>query len=282
MNVGVSIENNLLYLVAINGGAEKPSFYKSSINLSISGKDGLGGHIWDRIESEELRNAYMQADKIAFTIPAGICFSKRIILDANLDRARPDYRAWVARNQLPGELSNYIYGFLPLAEDQTSNTIETLFYASLSDHFRPLFHAIAGKDNFDRVCPVPEYMSLAVILRNAVGVSANVQAVMVNIGSSGATVVIVKAGSIFSTRYFPLQAGKSNELTSDLEAYFLSMIDSDEGIEIYIAGGGKSMLFQPNIEARIKYNKMPAGFISALGSVEYISTGGTCELPAGV
>ena len=60
------------------------------------------------------------------------------------------------------------------------------------------------------------------------------------------------------------------------------MIDSDEGIEIYIAGGGKSMLFQPNIEARIRYNKMPAGFISALGSVEYISTGGTCELPAGV
>ncbi|UCE66914.1 MAG: hypothetical protein JSU85_02570 [Candidatus Zixiibacteriota bacterium] len=282
MNVGVSIENNMLYLVVKNSGGEKPSFYKSSISLSLSEKNKPRGYLLGRIKEEEIKNSFTQAEKIAITIPAAICFSKRIIIDSKLDRARPDYRAWVAHNQLPGELSNYIYGFSPLAEDRISGRIETLFFAAIANQFRPLFHAIAGDDNFDRVYPVPEYMSLAVVLRNAVGPRINVRAVMVNIGGNGVAAVIIKTGSMFSTRYFPLQSGKPDELTSDLEAYFLSVIDSDEKVEIFIAGGEKSMSFKPKIKARIKYNKMPAGFISALGSVEYISTGGICELPAGV
>jgi len=281
VNAGICIENNMLYLVAKNKGSEKPSFYKSNIRLSISYKDEPGGYIWDRIENEELKSVFMQADSIALVIPARICFSKKINVDSNLDRNRKEYKAWIAHNQLPGKISDYIYGFIPLVEDRTSNKIETLFYATLSEQFHPLFYAVVDDEDRDRIRLVPEYMSLAVILLNAINTGSDIQAAIINSGESGTAAVLIKRGSIYSTRYFPLQTGKWGELASALEAYFLSMFDSNKQTEIFVAGGKGLRVFKPDFKAKIRFNKMPVGFISALGSVEYISAGGRCELPAG-
>jgi len=70
-------------------------------------------------------------------------------------------------------------------------------------------------------------------------------------------------------------------MLSELKTHFLSIFDSGEETDIYIACNKNIQVFNPEIKAKVRFNEMPVGFISALGSLEYISTGGKCELPAG-
>jgi hypothetical protein len=281
VNVGVSVENNVLYLVVKNSDTSKPSFHKSNIAPFLSDKNKSSGYIWDQISDEEIKNTFRGAEKVAFTIPARICFSKIISMDMNINRDRKGYQAWVARNQLPGEISDYMYGFLPLSEESTSDRIEVIFYATFSKHFQPLFDAVIKEEDRNRTNLVPEYMGLGVILTNAVDIDSEIQAAIISSREDGAAVTSIRKGSICSIRYFPKRAGRSGDFLLDLETHLLSIFDSDAKTEIYIVGNRELQDFDPRIKAKIRYNRMPVGFISALGSVEYISTGGRCELPAG-
>lgn len=280
MNIGVSIENGTLFLAADEGDCKNTSFHKSAIRLSNSDNEISSGYVWDQIEDEEFRNVFQGAEKIALSIPAGICYTKKISLERRLIKSEKDYRDWIAGKHLPGDLSKYIYGFIPLDESDMENKIAVLFYATLSDHFWPLFYAVIRDESYDRVCLMPEYTGLSFLLRKSLGPAGDIQGGMVNIGANGAAAVFIRSGRVISNRYFLRRVGETEDLKTDLETYLLSLMEPEEHADIFIAGKENLPVFDFEGDVSVKYNRMSAGFISALGSVEYISAGGKCELPA--
>jgi hypothetical protein len=281
VNVGISVENNTLYLAGQNGEGKKPYYYKSTINLIEPDSEVSSGYIWEQVADQELKRKYLDAEKIVLVIPAGICYAKKISLEHDPEKDQKEYQAWIAGNLLPGDVSKYIYGFIPLSESADMKRIDVLFYATLSEQFWPYFYAVIKDENYDRTCLLPEYMALSFLLRKSIKADSGLQAGIVNIGANGAAVVYIKDGSVFANRYFPVRPGKMEELKTDLETYFLSLIDFEKQTEILIAGKENLPALNLGAEARIRYNRLSAGFISALGSVEYITAGGKCELPAG-
>jgi len=280
MNIGVSIENSTLFLAVDEGNGKKTSFHKSPIKLSKPDNDISSGYIWDQIEDEEFRNLFARAEKIALSIPAEICYTKKISLEPRLTEGEKQYQAWIAAKNLPGDLSKYIYGFIPLDEYDVLNRIVVLFYATLSDHFWPFFYAIIKDESYDRVCLLPEYTGLRFLLRKSLEIVGDIQAGMVNVGTGGAATVFISNDRVISNRYLSRGTGDTEELKIDLETYFLSLIDPEKHAVIFIAGKENLPVFSFEGDISIKYNRMSAGFISALGSVEYISAGGKCELQA--
>lgn len=280
MNIGVSIENSTLYLVADEGNDKKISFHKTSIKLRKTDNDISSGYIWDQVEDAEFKNTFLGAEKIALSIPAGICYTKKISLETRLTEGEKDYHAWIAGKHLPGDLSKYIYGFIPLAESDVANKIVVLFYATLSDQFWPIFYAVIKDESYDRVCLMPEYTGLSFLLRKSLGTVGDIQAGMVNVGVGGAAALFIRGDRIISNRYLSRRARETEELKTDLETYFLSLIDPEKHADIFIAGKENLPVFDFEGDVSMKYNRMSAGFISALGSVEYISAGGKCELQA--
>jgi hypothetical protein len=281
VNVGISIENNTLYLAGHNGKGEKPYFYKSSINLTESDSEISSGYIWEQVTDQELKRKFLEADKIALVIPAGICYTKKISLEHDQIINQKDYQDWIAGNLLPGDISKYIYGFIPLSEGAVMEKIDVLFYATLSEQFWPYFCAIIKDENYDRTCLLPEYVGLNFLLRKSIKTDSGFQAGIVNIGANGAAVVYIKDGAVYANRFFPLRMGGTDELKTDLETYLLSLINPDNQSEILIGGKENLPALDLGARARIRYNRLSAGFISALGAVEYITAGGKCELPAG-
>jgi hypothetical protein len=281
VNIGISIEDNIMYLAGRPGENEKPYYYKSPFYLINSENEIPSGYVWDRVADEESIRNFMEAEKIALVIPAAVCYTKQITLEKYQDRDPDKYRTWIAGNLLPGDLSNYIYGFIPLGTSSVEEKAEVLFYATISDQFWPHFYAVIKDENYDRTCLLPEYVALSYLLRNSIGAVTGVQAGMINVGAGGAAAVFVKDDTIFSNRYFPVKAGGIDELKTDLETYFLSLIDPEKQTELFIAGKQRIPSLQLGSETRIRFNSMSAGFISALGSADYVSAGGKCELPAG-
>lgn len=279
MNIGISIENDFLYVVADEGEGSKPAYHKSRVKINEHDNDKSNGYIWDQIENEEFRQIYLKAGKIVLTVPAAICYTRKISLDSDLAVNDKEYLAWVAHNRLPGDISKYIYGFIPSSRNSLKGKIEVFFYAAPSDQFWRYFCAAIKDESYDRVCLLPEFVGLRSLLRKTVRADAGIQAGMVNMCASGAAAVFISNDILFSNRYFPYRAGKIEELKTDLETYFLSLIDPGRPADIFI--GGKEDLQALNLgpDTRIKFNRMSAGFISALGSVEYVSAGGKCELP---
>jgi len=280
MNVGVSIENGMLYLAARESDDKKTSFHKSSITLSTSDNELSSGYVWDQVEDEEFKDIFLGAEKIALSIPAGICYTKKISLETRLAKSEKEYQEWIAGKHLPGDLSKYIYGFIPLDENDVANKIAVLFYATLSDQFWPFFYAVIKDESYDRVCLMPEYTALGFLLRRSLGAVGDVQAGMINVGADGAAAVFIRGERVISNRYFSRGAGETEELKTDLETYLLSLIDPEKHADIFVAGKENIPAFNFDGDVSIKFNRMSAGFISALGSVEYISAGGKCELPA--
>jgi hypothetical protein len=281
VNVGISIEKNTLYLAGHNGKDGKPHYYKSTINLTESDSEISSGYLWEQVNDQELKRKFLEADKIVLVIPAGICYTKKISLEHDQIKNQKEYQAWIAGNLLPGDISKYIYGFVPLSEGAVMEKIDVLFYATLSEQFWPHFYAVIKDENYDRTCLLPEYMALGFLLRKSVEADSGVQAGIVNIGANGAAVVYVKDGAVYSNRFFPFRVGGTDELKTDLETYLLSLINPDNQSEILIGGKENLPALDLGARTRIRYNRLSAGFISALGSVEYITAGGKCELPAG-
>lgn len=276
MNIGITIGDKTLYIAALNDIADKPEFYKTSIDLRLADVNMANGHIWDNID-EDINKVFSSAEKIALTIPARICYSKIISMD--LDKKPDSYLKWLAGIQIPGDLEKYIYGFIPLNNNDRSGNNNVLIYATPSELFWPLFCAAVKDDVYDKVELVPEYTALNGLLTESNGGDGSRQTGIVNIGQSGAAVVVKRNSKLSAVRFFPFEPNISGDFMDGIETYLLSQCHDEDNIRVIIINRAEMAQATQNSSLSLEYKKIDAEFMSALGAIKYLLNGGKCELP---
>jgi hypothetical protein len=282
LNIAVTISDSVLYIAAGESSGGKASFYKADIKLVHPVSKEKSGYIWDQVEDKKLLDDLKAADKVVFAMPAKISFCKKVFLDSGLNRDHKDYQEWFARKQLPGDISRYIYGFIPVGNESNGGNIEAIFYATITDRFWPLYYAVAGDDFLDKISLVPELAGLWRILVLSVDWDLTRQASIVNFHDEGAAVVFSRNAEFSVARYFPLPKSGIEELSAELEAFFLGQIDPEMPACIFMAGRENLKTLRLDLDITMKFSFMSAGFVAALGTLGFLSAGGKCELPAGI
>lgn len=283
MNIAVSINDNTLYVVAGDINENKAAFHKSPVKFIQQDKEPGGGYFWEQVSDDNLVDTLNASEKVIITIPARISFCKKVFINSELIKNQKNYLEWYAGKQLPGDISRYIYGFIPLVEnDPDEKMIEALFYATISERFWPIYYALARDDILDKVNLIPEFLGLYYLLVRAMDPAQVSQSGLVNFHGDGAAAVFSSDGAFSSARYFPKTSEGTEYLKNELEAFFLSLIDSESPAEILITGRESLKTLRFNMEINLKLNPMSAGFVAGIGALSYIEAGGECELPAGI
>ncbi len=277
MNIGITIGDKALYITALKDIAAKPEFYKTAIDLRLADANLANGYIWDNVR-EDIANIFSNAEKIALTIPAKMCYSKIISMDLN--KKFDSYPKWLAGIQIPGDLAKYIYGFIPLNNIDRSGINNVLFYATPAELFWPLFCAAVKDDVYDKVELVPEYTALNGLLTDNDGGESLSQTGIVNISQNGAAIVINRNSKLSAVRFFPIESNLPVDFMDGIETYLLSQCCNAENSRAIIINRAEMAKSNRNSSLSLEYKNIEAEFMSALGAIKYLLSGGKCELPA--
>lgn len=281
MILSVLLKKDHLFLAAHRGDEDQPEFYRYEVTWGESGDDLSRGHIWDQTD-ETARKLYIDAGRIVIILPASACMAKRMELDNQLDDTIPDYRKWRAGIQLPGDLSMYCYGFIPLLRSFDSKKIETIFFAMAAASGKRLTQALFRADDARAVEMFPEQIGLVKILEKSLGKDDISQAALIHNDDEGVVAVFLKDGRFYCCRYFPVSSQNIEELSIDVETYLLSLSSPDESLPLVITGSAENFKtdWSPIIPSFM--NVQDLDFSSVWGLAEFVFAGGECELSAAI
>jgi len=191
------------------------------------------GSLWPLI-GDEGKNAFISAEKAVLAIPSQLCYLKRLEIKTIYLENSPAYLDWLASTQLPGDLTDYRFGFIKLGEsfDQTSQ--EMLLFACLESRIAPMIQSLALPEEGRELRLMPEQLGLACTLERSLARGDIAQAGIINFEADCATVVHVLHNRFNSSRCFT--NGKDRDLATDIETYLLSRADTLESFPLVITG----------------------------------------------
>jgi hypothetical protein len=267
MNLGISVfEDKLLYALH-HGSAKEPEFNLYPITKKIDG-DAAEPNFWERVDKSALE-IYRAADNVVLSLISTSCYLKRLETNGKLIENTPSFLEWLASIHLPGELSDYHYGFLPLRESFDSTMMEMILYATPADSLDWIVKSLKLQDDAKHVIEMPEQLGLVRVLEKSLGKDDIFQAGIVNCDDKGATTVYIKDSRYSHSRYFALMPGQPNEISSDIETYLLSRADSSESLPLVIVGNPKDFRtnWSPIVPAFMGIHNLE--FAGAWGVVDY-------------
>jgi hypothetical protein len=231
MKLGISLLDDRLLLAFHYGSVRGPEFR----SYDLKEKDDSPGWVW-RAADDEAFESFKRAERSVMVIPAAYTFLKRLEIDSRNAKEQPDYLKWLAKTQLPGDLANFHYGFVPLRESFDSSSAEMLFYAAPAKLVEGLLRSL--KTDFDTVpiSVIPEQIGLVRVVEKSIKKDDIAQAGIVNCEHNGASAVYIKNGHFNHCRFFPNHAGNKEELSIEIETYFLSRADATESLPLVVTG----------------------------------------------
>ncbi len=279
MILSILLKRNHLLLTVHKGDEEAPGFFRYDVAWRESGIDSSPGCIWDQTD-ETARRLYVDASRIIVVLPASVCMAKRMELDNHLNDKIPDYKRWRAGIQLPGDLSVYCYGFIPLMRSFDSSKIETMFFAAPAALVKRLSQALFRANDTRMVELFPEHIGLVKVIEKSIGTDDIPQAALIHCDDQGVVAVFVKDGRFYNGRYFPVSPQNREELSIDIETYLLSLSSPDESLPLVITGSAENFKtsWSPIVPAFL--NVRDLDFSAVWGLAEFVFAGGECELSA--
>ena len=279
MILSVLLKRSSLFLMAHRGDEGPPEFHRYDVTWKDSDTDLSRGCIWDRTD-DTARKLCVDARKIVVVIPASVCMARKIELDNQLIDKIPDYKNWRAGIQLPGDLSMYCYGFIPLTRSFDGGKIETFFFAAPAVVVKRLTKALSGANDTRKIELFPEHIGLVKVAEKSLGTDDIPQAALIHCDAEGMVVVFIRDGRFHNGRYFPVTSGNREELSTDIETYLLSLSSPDESLPLVITGSAENFKtdWSPIIPAFL--NVQDLDFSPVWGLAEFVHTGGKCELSA--
>ncbi len=268
-----------MFLTVHNGDKESPKFYRHDVTWKESGIESSQGYIWDQT-NEIARRLYIDASRIIVVLSASTCMAKRMELDNEPGDKISDYKKWRAGIQLPGDLSMYCYGFIPLLRSYDSRKIETVFFATPAVIVKQLTQALIRADDKRTLELFPEHIGLVKVIEKSLGKDDIPQAALVHCSDEGAVAVFVKDSRFYSGRYFPVSSQNGQELSTDIETYLLSLSSLDESLPLVITGSADNFKtdWSPIIPSFLSLQDLD--FSPVWGLAEFVFAGGECELSA--
>ncbi len=263
------------FLLTIRSSDDSCEFRRSNLNWVDSRETSGRGYIWDLV-SDDLKNAYAEADTLAVTLPASACMVKRIVIEKRLEDGIPEYREWRAGIELPGGSERFGYGFLPSMKDPGGVRSETVFFAVPIGYLQRLTRAVIGENDSREICIMPEQAGLAELAsRSARDYS---QVALAHFDRQYAVVIVIRDGRFYGGRYFRSSEQDLDEISVDIETFMLSVAPSDESCPLIVTGLADSFKtsWSPILPAFLEEPYLE--FSSVWGITEFISKGGRCEL----
>ncbi|HBC46236.1 MAG TPA: hypothetical protein DCZ43_04250 [candidate division Zixibacteria bacterium] len=228
MKLGITLLEDRLLVSFHYGAAKEPEFR----TFPLIDKTDAAGWVW-RAAGEEAYESFRRAEKAILALPASATFLKRLEVDGKLAKEQPTYLPWLASTQLPGDLSQFRYDFVPLRESFDSNSVEMLFYAIPAELVERLLFGLKTEDQPSPIGIFPEQLGLVRVAEKSIHKDDIAQAGIVNCDLKGAGAVYIQDGRFNHCRYFP---ANKEELATDIETYFLSRADVTESLPLIITG----------------------------------------------
>ena len=229
MNLGIAVLDDRLLLVSHNGVEKDPDYTQFLFSVRPDFNSPSPGMLWELVD-QAARDLSSAADKLILAIPAALCLVKRLIIKGTQVADDPGYSNWLAGTQLPGDLANFHYSFIPLRQSFDSAQSEVLFYATPSGPHARIIAALKRQDDSREVIALPEQLGLVMVLEKSIGREDIPQAGIINCDRNSLAVVYVKDCRFNHWRYFPHKPGRQDELSIDVETYLLSRADATESL----------------------------------------------------
>ncbi len=268
MKLGITLLEDRLLLAYHYGIARGPEF----VSFELKAKDEQPGWVWRATDSEAFES-FKRAERAILALPAGSSYLKRIEVDGKYSKEQPDYLKWLASTQLPGELENFSYGFVPLRESFDNRSLEMLFFASPSKVVDRLLTGL--KTDFESIPPalLPEQVGLVRVVEKSISKDDIAQAGIVNFGFDGAAAVYIHDGRFNHCRYFAHPPDCKEDLSIDIETYFLSRADATESLPLIVTGftGEFKTSWSPIVPAFMGIHHLE--FAAAWGVADFHSAG---------
>jgi hypothetical protein len=279
MIIGLSRTKKKVFLTVRVEGEKAPMFFQIDLAEEGSGEGGEAGLFWDSAD-ETIKRMLRDSKSIFVSVPAAICMTKRMELDDKLYVQQPDYTRWLAGIQLPGDQSNYRYGFIPIMKSYDGARTWAVFYAGSRGEFERFSRALLGDRPSGKIVMIPEQIALAEVLRESLGKDDISQAAIFNIAGDYAVAVLMKDNGFYHSRLFRYRPDGAEELAVDLETYLLSHKSPEEPLPLVITGATDmiSTGWNPVIPVFLKMKDLD--YAISWGISEFIVAGGRCELPA--
>lgn len=267
MNLGISVFDDRLLLVC-HYGADRPPEFGKYIFKRKPDPQSNPGHLWDFVDVAA-GDAYLTADRLVLSVPASICYLRRLEIDDSLIKDYPDYLDWLACTMIPGDLAQYKYEFISVGENYDGTKLEMIFSAIPITSLNQLYHSLKINNDPRQIIAIPEQLALIKVLEKSLASDDIPQAGIVNCNSFGAAVVLLKNSKFYQCRFFPIHQDHADELAEDIETYLLSLSDSSDPMPLVITGLSDS--FKTNWTPL--YSVLPLmhdlEFAAAWGAVEY-------------
>jgi hypothetical protein len=231
MKLGITLLENVILMAFHYGSVREPEFK----SFSLKEKGDSPGWVWRASENEAFES-FKRAERSVLALPAASTFLKRLQVDSRLSKEQPDYLKWLAKTQLPGDLSNFRYDFIPLRESFDSRSAEMLFYATPAKLVENLLQGLKTDFEAMPIALIPEQVGLVRVVERSLGKDDIAQAGIVNCENKGASAVYVKDGRFNHCRFFPSHEGLNSELSIEIETYFLSRADATESLPLVVTG----------------------------------------------
>jgi hypothetical protein len=234
VNLGISVLDDRLLLVSHQGHDKSPEFEKYDFKQKRDSRSSLG-LIWDLVDISA-GDAYLTADRLVLSIPASICYLKRLEIDSDLIENYPDYLEWLACTLLPGKVAQYKYEFISAGRSYDETRLEMIFTAVPIGPLNELFQSLKINDDAREIIAIPEQLGLIKALEKSFSNDDIPQAGIVNCNSLGAAIVLLKNSRFYHSRFFPIHQDHADELAVDIETYLLSQIDSSDPMPLLVTG----------------------------------------------
>jgi hypothetical protein len=231
MKLGITLLEDRILMAFHYGTAREPEFR----SYAFKETGGMPGWVWRAIDSEAFES-FRRAEHSVLAIPAAYTFLKRLEVDGGLVKEQPDYIKWLARTQLPGDLTKFHYDFIPLRERFDSRSAEMLFYAVPANLVDGLLQGLKTDLEAMPIAVIPEQIGLVRVVEKSIAKDDIAQAGIVNCEYKGASAVYIQDGRFSHCRFFPNQSGNKEELSTEIETYFLSRADATESLPLIVTG----------------------------------------------
>ena len=146
MNLGISVKDDRILLAAYSDSLAESEFKQYIFSAAHDEGEKKAGFLWS-LAGDEAAEYYHKADDIILAIPASINFVKRLVIPCGDRIQDPVYLKWLAEMQLPGDISNYAYGFIQLRKSFDETKIEMLLYAAPMSIVQPLIFSLKRDDD---------------------------------------------------------------------------------------------------------------------------------------
>lgn len=279
MILGISISDNRVLLAAREEADRESEYYQFDLPADFFDREGRSDTIWETAD-ESIKNIYLNAERVVVGLPASICLAKRMELDIRHDSEKSDYRRWRAAIQLPGNLAEYEYGFVPIARSFDGTKEETIFFAVPARQVEKLKRAVFAEKTQGSVILIPEHIAFVELIRKSINKDDISQAAAVHMENDYCLAVLVKDDRFFRGRVFPVSRLGDDTIGQDVLTYLLCFLSPDEPAPLVITGRTDKLKIEwsPIITAFLDIKNLD--FCVAWGLSEFAAAGGQCVLSA--